>query len=385
MQQCAVFANGGVAGCSLPGRHSNDPQGPAAASRRNRPQADLTGRHTRPSKLMRALPSADPARQAPKLFSSRRRDAVALAPTTSKQAQSTPWRLASSGSCRILSRRPRSDQWRGNCWRPALNLYCPVERLLAMVGAGERVGTAADPGRRENKQLREESAARNSAREAAGAQSAGLTAEFGLRTAPPAKRPWMRLKRSSRRSPTSNDQSTIAGTNGSHTPLECNGIRPPGDRKVKRPIRSPATTPLGFGLQPGEHGISSTPQKAQGRAILVVDDGSRACLRLLDHPAAGRELRKSRPSRGARRGSRRLARRFRPDLVITDLRMDQMDGHRVAEGNSRAGGPGLRVIILTRARHDSGWPFHADAKRSVRASLTKPVDKQDLLDHVQKP
>ena len=75
------------------------------------------------------------------------------------------------------------------------------------------------------------------------------------------------------------------------------------------------------------------------------------------------------------------ASRFRPDLVITDLRMDQMDGiGLLKELQSRW--PGLKVIILT---------AHGTIPDAVQATqmgafgfLTKPVDKQELLDQVQK-
>jgi two-component system response regulator GlrR len=73
--------------------------------------------------------------------------------------------------------------------------------------------------------------------------------------------------------------------------------------------------------------------------------------------------------------------RVRPDLVITDLRMDQMDGiGLLKEIQGRA--PGLRVIILT--AHGT-IPDAVQATQSgAFAFLTKPVDKQELLDQVQK-
>jgi two-component system, NtrC family, response regulator GlrR len=73
--------------------------------------------------------------------------------------------------------------------------------------------------------------------------------------------------------------------------------------------------------------------------------------------------------------------RVRPDLVITDLRMDQMDGiGLLKEIQTRA--PGLRVIILT--AHGT-IPDAVQATQSgAFAFLTKPVDKQELLDQVQK-
>jgi two-component system response regulator GlrR len=75
------------------------------------------------------------------------------------------------------------------------------------------------------------------------------------------------------------------------------------------------------------------------------------------------------------------AARFRPDLVITDLRMEPMDGVallRELQGRY----PGLKVILLT---------AHGTIPDAVRATqsgafsfLTKPVEKQELLDQVQK-
>src|SRR6201998_1485308 len=75
------------------------------------------------------------------------------------------------------------------------------------------------------------------------------------------------------------------------------------------------------------------------------------------------------------------ASRSRPDLVITDLRMDQMDGIGLLK-ELQTRWPGLKVIILT---------AHGTIPDAVQATqsgafgfLTKPVDKQELLDHVQK-
>src|SRR5215213_4164135 len=75
------------------------------------------------------------------------------------------------------------------------------------------------------------------------------------------------------------------------------------------------------------------------------------------------------------------ASRFRPDLVITDLRMDQMDGiGLLKELQSRW--PGLKVIILT-APGTIPDAVHA-TQMGAFGVLTKPVDKQELLDQVQK-
>jgi two-component system response regulator GlrR len=73
--------------------------------------------------------------------------------------------------------------------------------------------------------------------------------------------------------------------------------------------------------------------------------------------------------------------RFRPELVITDLRMDQMDGiGLLKELQSRY--PGLKVIILT-AHGTIPDAVHA-TQLGAFGFLTKPVDKQELLDQVQK-
>ena len=71
--------------------------------------------------------------------------------------------------------------------------------------------------------------------------------------------------------------------------------------------------------------------------------------------------------------------RFRPDLVITDLRMDQMDGIGLLKELQNRW-PGLKVIILT---------AHGTIPDAVKATqsgafgfLTKPVEKQELLDQV---
>ncbi|MGH8301107.1 MAG: sigma-54-dependent transcriptional regulator, partial [Steroidobacteraceae bacterium] len=73
--------------------------------------------------------------------------------------------------------------------------------------------------------------------------------------------------------------------------------------------------------------------------------------------------------------------RFRPDLVITDLRMDGMDGIGLLKELQNRW-PGLKVIMLT---------AHGTIPDAVQATqmgafgfLTKPVDKQELLDQVQK-
>ncbi len=73
--------------------------------------------------------------------------------------------------------------------------------------------------------------------------------------------------------------------------------------------------------------------------------------------------------------------RFRPDLVITDLRMEPMDGIGLLK-ELQTRWPGLKVILLT---------AHGTIPDAVQATqmgafgfLTKPVDKQELLDQIQR-
>ncbi|MCP5329002.1 MAG: sigma 54-interacting transcriptional regulator [Sinobacteraceae bacterium] len=112
--------------------------------------------------------------------------------------------------------------------------------------------------------------------------------------------------------------------------------------------------------------------------ILVVDDDP-GLLRLLTIRLRAENYEVEAVESGAQ--ALAAASRFRPDLVVTDLRMDEMDGiGLLKELQNRY--PGLKVIILT---------AHGTIPDAVQATqmgafgfLTKPVDKQELLDQVQK-
>jgi len=73
--------------------------------------------------------------------------------------------------------------------------------------------------------------------------------------------------------------------------------------------------------------------------------------------------------------------RFRPDLVITDLRMDKMDGiGLLKELQTRA--PGLRVLIIT--AHGTIPDAVTATQSGAFGFLTKPIDKDELMETVER-
>ena len=73
--------------------------------------------------------------------------------------------------------------------------------------------------------------------------------------------------------------------------------------------------------------------------------------------------------------------RFRPDLVITDLRMAEMDGISLLRELQRRW-PSLNVIMLT--AHGTIPDAVKATQSGAFAFLTKPVDKDQLLDEVRR-
>lgn len=73
--------------------------------------------------------------------------------------------------------------------------------------------------------------------------------------------------------------------------------------------------------------------------------------------------------------------RFQPDLVISDLRMDKMDGiGLLQELQQRA--PGLNVLIMT--AHGTIPDAVEATKSGAFGFLTKPIEKEELLANVEK-
>jgi two-component system response regulator GlrR len=121
--------------------------------------------------------------------------------------------------------------------------------------------------------------------------------------------------------------------------------------------------------------VTATSRKAR---ILIVDDDP-GLLRLLTI-----RLRAENYDVEAVEGAAQAlaaATRFRPDLVISDLRMEPVDGIGLLKELQNRW-PGLKVILLT---------AHGTIPDAVQATqmgafgfLTKPVDKQELLDQIQR-
>ncbi len=134
-----------------------------------------------------------------------------------------------------------------------------------------------------------------------------------------------------------------------------------------------STTQHAHGINHGGSAVSRRTAR-----ILVVDDDP-GLLRLLTIRLRAENYEVEAVESGVQ--ALAAASRFRPDLVVTDLRMDDLDGiGLLKEVQSRY--PGLKVIILT---------AHGTIPDAVQATqmgafgfLTKPVDKQELLDQVQK-
>lgn len=121
----------------------------------------------------------------------------------------------------------------------------------------------------------------------------------------------------------------------------------------------------------------NTTLKRKAR-ILVVDDDP-GLLRLLTIRLRAENYEVEPMENGAQ--ALAAASRFRPDLVISDLRMDQLDGIGLLK-ELQIRWPGLKVILLT-AHGTIPDAVHA-TQMGAFGFLTKPVEKQELLAQVHK-
>jgi two-component system response regulator GlrR len=112
--------------------------------------------------------------------------------------------------------------------------------------------------------------------------------------------------------------------------------------------------------------------------ILVVDDDP-GLLRLLTIRLRSQKY-EVEPAESAAKALSVIA-RFRPDLVITDLRMAEMDGITLLRELQRRW-PGLNVIMLT--AHGTIPDAVKATQSGAFAFLTKPVEKEQLLEEVRR-
>ncbi|MCM2971952.1 two-component system response regulator GlrR [Larsenimonas suaedae] len=111
---------------------------------------------------------------------------------------------------------------------------------------------------------------------------------------------------------------------------------------------------------------------ATAHLLLVDDDAS--LLRLLSMRLESRGYRVT--TAGSGRDALSAIQTERPDLVLSDLRMDEMDGMALFHEVQRRH-PGLPVIILT--AHGSIPDAVSATQKGVFSFLTKPIDKDELF------
>ncbi len=137
-------------------------------------------------------------------------------------------------------------------------------------------------------------------------------------------------------------------------------------------------------LPPLQARAESTRMAAAGSAgrrqpahILLVDDDV-SLLKLLGMRLESRGYRLTTAESG--REALRSLEVDRPDLVLTDLRMDEMDGLALFREVQREA-PGLPVILLT--AHGSIPDAVAATREGVFSFLTKPVDRDELFEAIE--
>lgn len=123
--------------------------------------------------------------------------------------------------------------------------------------------------------------------------------------------------------------------------------------------------------------MASKQPNSQGKILLVDDDPGLLRLLSIRLRAEGFEV------EAVESAALALAtlNRFSPDLVITDLRMDKMDGiGLLKELQTRS--PGLRVVIVT--AHGTIPDAVTATQHGAFGFLTKPIDKDELMSLVER-
>ncbi|MEL7185811.1 MAG: sigma 54-interacting transcriptional regulator [Pseudomonadota bacterium] len=118
--------------------------------------------------------------------------------------------------------------------------------------------------------------------------------------------------------------------------------------------------------------MATRQPQAEGKILLVDDDPGLLRLLSIRLRAEGYEVEAVESAHKALG----VLHRFSPDLVITDLRMDKMDGiGLLKELQTRS--PGLRVVIIT--AHGTIPDAVTATQHGAFGFLTKPVDKDELM------
>ena len=122
--------------------------------------------------------------------------------------------------------------------------------------------------------------------------------------------------------------------------------------------------------------VNKKPQSS-GRILLVDDDPGLLRLLSIRLRAEGFDVEAVESAHDALA----VLNRFGPDLVITDLRMDKMDGiGLLKELQTRS--PGLRVVIIT--AHGTIPDAVTATQHGAFGFLTKPIDKDELMSLVER-
>jgi two-component system response regulator GlrR len=122
--------------------------------------------------------------------------------------------------------------------------------------------------------------------------------------------------------------------------------------------------------------VAKRPQN-QGKILLVDDDPGLLRLLSIRLRAEGYEVEAVESAHKALG----VLNRFSPDLVITDLRMDKMDGIGLLK-ELQTKSPGLRVIIIT--AHGTIPDAVTATQQGAFGFLTKPIDKDELISLVER-
>ena len=123
--------------------------------------------------------------------------------------------------------------------------------------------------------------------------------------------------------------------------------------------------------------MANTAHESKGKILLVDDDPGLLRLLSIRLRAEDYEVEAVESAHKALG----VLHRFRPDLVITDLKMDKMDGIGLLK-ELQTKSPGLRVVIIT--AHGTIPDAVTATQSGAFGFLTKPVDKDELMETVER-